>query len=373
MVYLIPLALGYIGYNSFDGKRDKSMLWYVIFLYLTLLIGLRYKVGGDTYNYMAFYEYCPNIKAWSLISSTMFEPGFTFLSACIKSFTDNIYVFQTIIIILFNILLFTFIKKHTQYKYLCFLFVYIANYMYFATEILRESLAVGIFIHAYSEYLNGHRFKYYTMITLAMLFHFGAAFCYLIPLFSRLKFNSNLLVLVFFAFFGLFLIHPILNSLSHIYIFSKILRYSEHGYVGYLWVMLRILYFAILPSIILYICKFKYNIKFKYESLICLQILLSLGLFFVPILFQRLINYTIIPYLVALSEGLGILLTKKQNISLYAKKARAIMASFFVILTIAFHSTYYVHLDFYQCWYPYHSMFDPVEVYSRSRFIAGQE
>ena len=56
MIYLIPLVLMIIGYSKYDFPKCKTkdfVLWGLLYFVLVSIIGLRYKVGGDTYNYMA--------------------------------------------------------------------------------------------------------------------------------------------------------------------------------------------------------------------------------------------------------------------------------------------------------------------------------
>ena len=56
MIYLFPILFLIIGYKIYDkpySSKSGYTLWSIVFILLVLIIGLRYKVGGDTYNYIA--------------------------------------------------------------------------------------------------------------------------------------------------------------------------------------------------------------------------------------------------------------------------------------------------------------------------------
>lgn len=166
-----------------------------------------------------------------------------------------------------------------------------------------------------------------------------------------------------------------MQKLAAFSIFQKLMRYDQHSYVGYAWVGFRFIYFSILPLFVLNVCK-KYRIVCKYENIICLQILFGFGMWFVPIVFQRLINYTIIFYLVSLSCIIGSCLRNRvylSSLSYIARKNRKVFARVIFIVTLLAHSSFYIHLNFYERYIPYHSIFDPVTEPLREKYVAGQD
>ena len=167
-----------------------------------------------------------------------------------------------------------------------------------------------------------------------------------------------------------------MQKLSSFFIFQKLLRYLDQGYVGYAWCALRFIYFSLLPMLTLYLAKNRLKIYVKYEHLICLQILMGVGLWFVPIVFQRLINYTIIFYLVSLADIIGTCLRNQKyrsSISAYSRRCRTQIVSILFLFTILAHSTYYIHLNFYKIFIPYHSIFNPIDEAEREQFVPGHE
>lgn len=366
MIYIIPVIILFIGIINCDfNQRKGRVLWFVVYAVMSLLIGLRYKVGGDTYNYNNFFENSSDIYSWTPINLALFEPGFSYLTSIVKTYSESIYVYQIVIILIFNYLLFRFIRRNTEFKFSALLLIYITIYIYFGTEILRESISVGILLNAY-DLIKEKRWLIYTaLVVLATSFHSSGLIGIIFPFVAKLKFKY---FLSYFIIWGLILIfiQAIMTYLSGFEILAKITRYSTHQYVGYLWSSFRLIYFGIIPLIFLSFFK-KRNITIEFEGIICFQILLSIGLFIVPIIFQRLINYTILFYLVALVNQTIPSIVRR--IKLNKKTLVSQFSIFILIITILAHSSYYIHLDFYKRWYPYHSILDPVEESSRLKYV----
>ena len=147
MIYLLPLFLLIIGFKVYDRPYTQKKgigLWIFVLICLVLIIGLRYKVGGDTYNYMNYFGLSPELNYWEPFDTFGFEPGFSLLTSAIKTISDNLYVYQTIIAFLLTFMLMIFIRRNTPYKFLALLLIYISMFLYFSTEVIRESLAIMI-------------------------------------------------------------------------------------------------------------------------------------------------------------------------------------------------------------------------------------
>ena len=377
MIYLVPLIICLLGHYLYDrpkGRKKGMGLWVVLYLVLVLMMGLRYKVVGDTYNYMNFFQWIPDISGWTLLNAAGFEPGFSLLSSLIKTVSDSIYVYQTVLSALMTGLLMRFVFRNTRFPYLAMLLVYVAMYLYFSTEIMRESLAVVGLLTCYPLLQRKKYLPYCLVVLLLCTFHVSAVICFFIPFARFLHFDRRLIpylavVLVFSLLFV-----PVMERLAGIPVFERLAIYVHQQNVGYAWTGLRFIYFALIPMLVLYICKIRYRIPVRFEGIICLQILFGLSLWSVPIVFQRLINYTIIFYLVSAAEMMGTLLRDRyffRNTSRRAFKARKLLSRTLVALTLVAHSSYYIHLQFYQLFLPYHSVFDPVDVPEREKFVQG--
>ena len=379
MIYLLPLFLLILGFIIYDRpnslKRGRG-LWRVIFLVLILIIGLWYKVGGDTYNYMNFFYLSPEISDWHPINLAGFEPGFSYLTSAIKTISDNLYVYQIIISFLQTFMLMLFIRQNTPFKFLALLLLFVSMYIYFSTEVVRESLAIGGLLLSYSLLERRKYVLYFTICLILLSIHSSAIICFLFPLTLNLKFNGNFKWYVFlFTVMGFFMA-AVMQKLGAYPIFHKLLRYFEYSNGGYAWRGLRFIYFSLLPMLTLYWAKKKLKVNVIFENIICLQILMGVGLWFVPIVFQRLINYTIVFYLVSLAHIIGTCLRDshyRSAISVRARKYRGQLVYILLFLTLLAHSSFYIHLRFYERYIPYHSMFDPIDEPEREKYIAGQD
>lgn len=109
---------------------------------------------------------------------------------------------------LLNILLFYLIKKYSGYKFTVVFFYFSYLYLYYNMEILREALAIAIFLYALRFYKSGNWGKYYLMVFVCFLFHSSAVVTFFIPLFRYVRYS-------FFKVFLLMLISIVIfNYLS---------------------------------------------------------------------------------------------------------------------------------------------------------------
>ena len=377
MIYLVPILLCLLGHYLYDrpgkGKKGRG-LWVVLYLVLVLIFGLRYKVGGDTYNYMNFFEWSPTLSNWTLLNAAGYEPGFSLLTAAVRTVSDSVFVFQTVISALMTGLLMRFVARNTRFPYLAMLLIFVAIYPYFSTEVMRESLALSGLLTIYPLLEKKRYLLYFLLSALLCTFHISAVICFFLPLLRFLRFDRRLLPYLLVVLVLSLLFIPVLDRLSSIPVFERLGGYVHQQYVGYAWVGLRFIYFALIPILLLYVCKTRYRIPVPFESVICLQILFGFALWSIPVVFQRLINYTVVFYLVAAAELLGTLLRDRfffKNTSKRAFSARKTLSRALIVLTLVAHSSYYIHLRFYQMFLPYHSVFDQVDVPERERFISG--
>ena len=151
MIYLIVLiillffAIIY-DFGTADSGRDIS--YYLILVGLICLSGFRYKVGGDTFMYMEEFPNLPDLSGLSNYETGVNkrQPLWILFAAISKSISQEFYVLQIFHAIIVNTLIFRFIKENTKYIFTAVLFYFIGYYCYFNFEILRESLAISLFL-----------------------------------------------------------------------------------------------------------------------------------------------------------------------------------------------------------------------------------
>lgn len=367
VVYLIPLLASVFGAYNFDINKKKGgqILYYFLFIYLVLLIGLRFEVGGDTLVYMEDYKWRADLAEWEFSWTDYYEPLYTLLCALAKSMGSDFVYFQLLHSLIFNTCLFYFISKNTEYKFSALFLCFIYYYLYFSTEILRESLAIFVFILNYRNYERGNWGKYYLGVCVAILFHISAVILLVFPFVRWMKFNGTyfiMLILSVIFFVNINAIFPIFMNISKIS--DKMSAYNDvlltdGGFLGLILTFLIICRFTLLPLIIYLWDKKILKESPEYEGLICFYTLLGIGAFFNTTIFERFPNYITPLYFISLTNMLVPCLFKKATLS--RKLAGTIIFCLIVIVYTSFPAR--IHMRYI----PYYSVFNPHSV-DRNRF-----
>ncbi len=362
MIYLIPIVLTSFGSLLFDfsahqrNSNVKNLLWCFISVILILIIGLRYGVGGDTLAYMGDYDWRVPLWEWEFSPIDPYQPGYTLLCAVGKSISPEFYVFQLIHASIVNILLFYFIKQNTKYIFSALIAVFFTCYLYFTTEILREVLAILVFILNYKSYKESHWLKYYLGVLLACCFHISAIFLILLPLVKNLKIDVIYAFIFLCVIISMVFLKGILDSLSTIAIIGdKVAAYKDNTSTGMLSDFLTLTRVTLFP--IIYICIAKYVCKqpVKFENPIAIMSLFGISAFFSPIIFSRATNYFMLFFSISIADFCVSQIRKKYYL----------IRQYSVLLTILFFSLYgsgYIMYRKYTRWMPYYSIFNPVNV-----------
>lgn len=352
--------LSVIGVNYFEFKNgsvsQRNLLWGILCFYLILLVGLRFEVGGDTLSYMGDYQWRPSLDAWELNLLDKFQPGYTFLCAIGKSISSEFYVFQIIHSIIFNVLLFYFIKKYTHYIFASLIAVFLCCYLYFSTEILREVLAVMVFSLNYRSYEYRKWGSYYLGVLFAMLFHVSAIFLVILPALRSIKFNSKFIIILFFISIVLFFSNNILNSIASFPLFmGKINSYIDATSTGLLSDFLNLLRYFFLPLGFGFLVKYYAHRDVKFENMVAILCIVGLASYFNFIIFGRLSNYFILFFAISIADFCVPAL----------KSSKKYIRQFAILFTILFFGLFlsqFVMYKRYTRWVPYYSIFNPISV-----------
>lgn len=359
--YVIPLVFaGLLAIRyDFNNHRDigKKIGYLGLYIYLTLLIGLRFEVGGDTLAYMGDYNWRVPLEKWELNFLDPYQPAYTLLCSLGKTLSPEFYVFQLIHSSIFNALLLIFIKKNTGYIFSALIGVFLSCYLYFATEILRECLAVMIFVLNYPNLKNKKWLRYYVGVFLSIMFHASALFLIFIPIFRKLQFNSTYLKISIILLILLFFSRPILVSLSSWPIFmGKI----SAGYIasttsGIQSDLLRLSRYLILPLVFVLLSKVWAKKQIQFENMVAILSLIGMASYFNFIIFGRLINYFILFFIVSIVDFC--ISALKSNNRILKQYGVALTISYFLL----FGSEQIMYRK-YTRWVPYYSIFNPVSV-----------
>ena len=365
-IFLFFLVLNF----DFGVKKTSDNFWYKIAgLTLILVSGLRYKVGGDTLAYFDFFESYPSfseLKHYDFTTSR-WDPMWVILSAISKSIYNDFTLFQIIHATFINLIVFKFVKNNTQYKFTAVLIYYLFFYIYFNTEIMRESLAVCFFLLAYPYYKSKSLVKYYLFTVVAFLFHSSAIITLLFPVFRYVSFNKKGV----FVLLGVFIVlnaasYLIPSALNFLLISDRLSgRFDIYSELKVNWRgMLQIfILYALFPYVVLYFNKnilkrtelFK-ELYFLYFAIVTVVIVIS-G-------FARVINY-LAPFMFVLYADVIVSAIKRQ---IFMQHTNLVV---FIIFIVSFvpkinyyrldMSRFYAGTVKFNMYYPYSSVFFPEE------------
>lgn len=293
ILYLIIL----IYFFDYKGKvAQKNVHRQILLIIFVLLSGLRYRMAPDTVAYMDNFKYLMvpfselTIKNFT---ESRYQPLWILINSASKSLGSYVFL-QIISAMILNICVFYFFKKTTTKVFTCILFYFLVDYFYFNMEIVRESLAIGVFLIAMINYNERKFFKCFFLIMIAFLFHHFAAVLFLVPFFLtnyisykiKLGFSTVLIVFLFYFESPLVFIDSYLAKFSTVDVTLYDLADFNMSIYGYLYMVLKIV--PVLLIIIIYRKKDIPNIYFKKS------ILFSLSLLYVIIV---IIRATTIPFI----------------------------------------------------------------------------
>lgn len=358
IVYIIPFLVTIIGSIKYDVCKEndvyKYFLWYGLYIYLVLLIGLRYMVGGDSYFYMIYFNNLPTTNMFDISWDSEYQPLFSLFAAIAKSIYPSFTSFQILHSIIVNSVLFIFISKNSKFPYFTIFLCLLMFYINFTVEILRESLAIMVFIINYKSFENNKWLKYYLGVFVAVMFHLSAIFLIILPFLKFLRLNKIYLLILVVAFI-------VLNQLNYLFILfenvekigKKVNDYSEASSYGWKSTALFFITRTLIPVGLLMWAKFKFKIQIKFESLICVFGLLGVFSIFNTIIFTRFTNYLFLFYCISLSEVLMPFFRQK---ILTVNKFFVISTFILAILSYGYISFYWP-VRYYEKWIPYYSIF----------------
>ena len=368
MIYLIVLVFLFILIIRYDIRGHQlgyRFFWGITLISFILISGLRYKIGSDTLVYLNEYSSFPSfLELFSFdFSSTRYNFLWIFFCSICKTISPSYFFMQFVHALIINCIIFRYLYKNVNYRYTSLFLYFIFGFIYFNTEILRESMAVCAFLLSINSYYKKKWATYYLLAFIAFLFHSSAIFIFIFPFFSNVKLNrsfiqSFIVCAILIGVFGKFLYDLLFYiSASEIkdgirpYLMNNIFTYNKKG------VILSVFTYALLPFICIFFAKKYFRKPAKEAPFLWLYIILGVFVAFNNTIFTRLQNYLFFPFIVSLSELFFEL--KERNEHVFARKTRV-----FVLLILLVIGRYYNYLKpdvspktlIYQRYYPYSSI-----------------
>lgn len=205
-VYASPSATRNIRVNS---SVVAIILFFVFFAF-------RGFIFSDWISYYSFFQDCTwiDLFGYRLGSVTSYEPGFTLLCLICKSIFKDYFFFQFVVCLIDTVLLLRFFRGRVDNVALALLLVFVFDGLGMFVNLLRNSIAIMIFLNAIDFIRDRKPLPYFAMCTLAMSFHMTALVYFPLYFFFHRHLNKWMFLAVFVICNVVFLAHiPVVVSL----------------------------------------------------------------------------------------------------------------------------------------------------------------
>lgn len=193
MTYLIIVLMLLYCIVTYDLRktRHNSKAWYYFLMICFVLVsGFGYRLGGDGLIYLQEYSMYRTSDGFSWGALNAYPnrlPGWVLLIKMCKIVSSNYVVFKLIHSFVVNVCFFISIKRYSSFKFTTVLFYFILFYFDFNFQILRQSIAVGVFLLSLPAFEKNDWGKYYLLNLIALSFHDGIILCMLLPFVKMFK------------------------------------------------------------------------------------------------------------------------------------------------------------------------------------------
>lgn len=139
-------------------------------------------VGTDTKMYVDFFSMDWTYFEWWIVAGI--EPGFAFSIKLMQLIGINDYFYFLLLYsIIYNTLIISTIYRISSGKYLSLIIFLTSSSLYFSHfNILRQSIALAIFVFSLRYLFAGKVIKTYSLLVLAIFFHFSAVILLAVPI-----------------------------------------------------------------------------------------------------------------------------------------------------------------------------------------------
>ena len=381
LVYSTLLFLLIFGVFHFDYRKKtilKGWYYFFVFLFFTLMTGLRYRVGGDALAYEEYFYAFPDLDSYFSFMkkgniSFGYQPLFVLFVAICKSINPDYYFYQFIHAVVTNIVLFWFIRKNTKFEFSTILILYLfLFYFYFTFDIQREILAVCCFLLGYKYFAKNKWFFYYLFATIAFFFHISAFFLMLLPFFKLIKLTRIFVVLTIIVSIPLIIGKVFFLEYLELILFTEAMQSKGEAYSKVEFSISGVIFYYTIRVLTLIPFLFYYS-KNKFEEKNYDWLLTAI--FIVSILSQVMVgsdrfnNYLYIPFVLFF---VNFMFNKKYYFRTGIFKKTLIFTVYLFLFSVTgikllvgnFKNYYY-----YNVFFPYSSILDKEENPDREKFM----
>lgn len=346
MPYIIPLLLSVLCIVLYDTervRRCREIMFWVLFAYISLLFGLRDMIGYDTIHlYTGAYASYPTwqeIAAGADSNYPSFAPAFGWFIVICKTLHVPYWGFQLAVAAFMNFAVFYFVRKHVKARFTAVLLYLACMAMTINIEILRQGMAIGVFLLSY-DWLRARKWiYYYGSVVVACMFHMSAVVLAFVPLVMIARVNLDRKFIIYFLASALVvaLMYACVDQVATLFgatyggkIMIYTFTYNENIGLNHNYFIYHIFLISALPAIVIGYYRYTLREPFPFESLTCAMILLAPGAVPFGVAFLRLTWYLLPFFLFGTAECMGrVWLSRdKKHILLSAAAALAMMFCF---------------------------------------------
>ena len=315
---------------EYESGGDK---WYrFIWIYLTIVSGLAYRLGGDGIVYVWEYPMYTVSDGFSWTALTAYNnrlPAWVILNKLCKLVTGDYWFFKLVHAIIINSLFGHYIKTYTRYVFSSTLFYFLLLYFDLNFQLLRQVLAIGFFLYGIRFYEENNWLKYYIVSVIAVLFHESAVITFVFPLMKLIKYNKKSMIILFALVIILFyagnqLFNSILSSLPELFEGKAFIYKTDRESLSFVALLLNIILSSIIPIFVI-CCTEKVNVN--YIGAIAYGLCYSIGCS-VPIFYRFSMYFQLFFYVFYIDLFYSIC----TNVMLALKKNYAFFVSYFLIV-----------------------------------------
>lgn len=398
MIYLLLfLYLSYlvIKYDVLEEKKNKWLHLYIILILLIFVSGFRYRLGTDTYTYINEFEKYPDLFHLTIedFSNFRYQPFWVLLNSIGKTLGSFIFV-QFIVSIIHISLLGKFLKQICpSLIFSSILLYYIYDYAVFNMEVMRESVAVSLFLMALLSLSRSEKKRAYIYIGVAFMFHVYSLLVFVIfILFKKLmSINRRLSYIVFISIAILslldknFIINFIMNHIvgTDTLYSESVISYAmskRYGETNLSWKGIFTVFF--LPIVYIYLLSHTKKMYIEcvnfnrnlFEATIFMAVSYILLKYNLGII-DRMYNYFhVFTFL------LIILFVKQKTVTVKMRLQRIPVYMLMMFIPVSFACRMYMRKDslvenlrMYSRYYPYSSVFDKQKDSDRERIFVYKD
>lgn len=210
MIVYVILIVAILIFGMLFEKNNKKVYSIIMMILFTLIAGLRhYTIGNDTIPYLNGFNNIL-ISGYNAFSTSRFEKGYILLNLIIGKFTNNFTVMLIICSLIINIFICNFIRSNSKSMCISFLLFFFCRFFFSEMNIVRQYIALGIFLYSFKYIENRKMLKYLICNFIAITFHYSAIF--LIPIYyiynmkldrKKIFFLSTIALIVNYLFYGI--------------------------------------------------------------------------------------------------------------------------------------------------------------------------